>query len=416
MPTKITKDLVQRLQPGQRVSDHELKGLMARCRDNGTVTFVFNYRDAGGAQRSDALGKFPDLTVDQARTAAKILIGKKATGVGEARPLGARQPARPGIATPSSSGGDFEQELEAFFTRHVRKKNNSAVQIEGIFARLVTPTFAGKRMGEIRRAEVIALLDHIEDNSGPVMADRTLAHLRKFLNWYAIRDEAFHSPIVKGMARSEANPRDRFLTEQELRDLWRALDREDPRSRFPALVRCLLLTGQRRSEVAGMHRRQIDGDTWNIAKEDYKTEIAQTVPLSTAVQAIIGKCGRSSGYLFSADGKAPFSGFSKCLYRLVKNINALRKAEGRGAMPHWTLHDLRRTARTYMPRAGVTPDTAERVLGHVITGVRGVYDQHDYLEEKRRALEALAELILGIVTPTDGKVVRLPRAVRRSAR
>jgi integrase len=95
----------------------------------------------------------------------------------------------------------------------------------------------------------------------------------------------------------------------------------------------------------------------------------------------------------------PFSGFSKAKRALDDAIAGLRSKEKRNPMPPWVLHDLRRTARSLMSRAGVASDIAERVLGHVIPGVRGVYDRHEYLAEKRDALEQLARLVAQILDP-----------------
>jgi integrase len=122
--------------------------------------------------------------------------------------------------------------------------------------------------------------------------------------------------------------------------------------------------------------------------------------------------GAEGEYLFSdyQGGSRPFSGFSRSLERLNRNINAIRKAEGRKPIAHWSYHDLRRTARTLMSRAGVSTDTAERVLGHVLGGMREVYDRHSYLEEKREALERLAALVGEIISPTPaGKVVKFAK-------
>jgi integrase len=144
----------------------------------------------------------------------------------------------------------------------------------------------------------------------------------------------------------------------------------------------------------------IDGDVWTIAAEGHKTGDRagdKVVPLTPAVLLLMGK-PRRKGFVFSTTGGSEaFSGYNKAKRALDAKIAEMRKAAGHKPMPHWVLHDLRRTARSLMSRAGVSSDIAERVVGHVIPGVRGVYDRHAYLAEKREALERLAALVGGIV-------------------
>ncbi len=138
------------------------------------------------------------------------------------------------------------------------------------------------------------------------------------------------------------------------------------------------------------------------------------MPLTKQARALIGAKPEgvkgNAWFVFSStDGKKPFSGFSKAKRELDAEIAKIRKAEGREKMPRWTLHDLRRTARSLMSRAKVSTDHAERVIGHVIGGVRETYDRHEYLDEKRDALEKLAGLVELILKPPVGNVVTLER-------
>src|SRR5262249_529633 len=219
--------------------------------------------------------------------------------------------------------------------------------------------------------------------------------------------------IVRGMARTKPaeRARKRMLSDEELRDLWQALDTADVPACYPSYVRTLLLTAQRRDEVARMNWSEIEGSIWIIPAERYKTGIENVVPFTDTVSQLLGK--RRVGFVFSTtSGKLPFSGFSKAKHALDKTIAVLRRAEKRKPIEHWTLHDLRRTARSLMSRAGVSADIAERVLGHKIAGVRGVYDRHEYVAEKREALEGLAALVQRILRPPAGNVAAFPRAVK----
>jgi len=210
------------------------------------------------------------------------------------------------------------------------------------------------------------------------------------------------------MARTKGKDRarDRVLSDEEMRDLWAALDQAKVPPCYPPFIRALLLTGQRRNEVARSDWREISAGIWTIPATRYKTKLEHVVPLTDAVLALLGE-PKAKGFVFSNDGGGhPLAGFGKPKAALDRKIDEIRKARGLESMPAWRLHDLRRTARSLMSRAGVSADVAERVLGHVIAGVRGVYDRHGYEAEKRDALERLAALVERIVNP-GATVVRL---------
>jgi len=151
-----------------------------------------------------------------------------------------------------------------------------------------------------------------------------------------------------------------------------------------------------------MRRNEVLGDDWVIPQERYKTGLELVIPLSPAARDVLAaapKIGKS-GFVFTTDGAHPISGFSKFKRAFDDKVLAeLRKQDPEPTLPRWTLHDLRRTARSLMSRAGVASDHAERCLGHVIGGVRCTYDRHAYYDEKKRAFEALAALIERIVNP-----------------
>lgn len=156
-----------------------------------------------------------------------------------------------------------------------------------------------------------------------------------------------------------------------------------------------------------MRRSEVAGHDWIIPQERYKTGLELVIPLSAAAQAVLAavpKIGKS-GLVFTTDGKRPLGGFSKFKRAFdAKVLAELRKQHAEGELPRWTLHDLRRTARSLMSRAGAPSDHAERCLGHVLPGIRGTYDRHAYLTEKCRAFEALAALIERIVKPADNVI------------
>jgi integrase len=238
---------------------------------------------------------------------------------------------------------------------------------------------------------VTALLDAVEEQRSMALADHVLAVICKMFNWHAARDERFHSPLVRGMARTSftARARDRILSDAELASLWNALERTS--YPFGPFIKLLLLTAQRRDEVAQMRWSEIEGDLWTMPKERYKSGRANAVPLTPAVLGILSGIPRTGEFVFTTTGRTPISGFSKAKA-------AIDRVSG---VTGWRLHDLRRTARSLMSRTGVSSDIAERVLGHTIPGVAGVYDRHSYVPEKSEALEKLSQAIAKIV---DGRL------------
>jgi integrase len=389
------------------------RGFGVRVTAGGSKAFVLNYRVAG-RERRFTIGEWKDAgggwsVVDAAKHARSL---RKKIDRGE-DPLQERELAN----APAVTGKTVSDVIDAHVASHVIKLR-SAKTVERTFERLVKPRLGALGIYELRRSHIMDALDKIADENGLVMADRTLSCLRKALNWYAVRDDEFNSPIVRGMARTK--PREsagtRILGDDEIRDVWTALDGVS--APFPALVRVLLLTPQRRSEVGGMRWDEIeerkDGDLWTLPSARNKTKVDHVAPITKAVRAIIGdKPTKGGPFVFSTtNGKQSFSGFSKGKKALDERIAELRDQTERKPMPHWTLHDLRRTARSLMSRAGVTSDVAERCLGHVIGGVRGTYDRHSYETEKRDALDRLAALVERILHPAPANVVQLREAVQ----
>ncbi len=398
MRDKISKRTVDQLRPGQSLADTEVRGFRARCLPSGMVTYEFRYRDDKGYRKFISIGGHGSITADQARNLAKKRSGEVADN---------RDPAGERKTQEAITANTVNAVLDNYIRRVVRAPGGelrSADAIESAFDRLVRPSLGDKSIYELRRSDISGMLDKVQDENGPVMANRTLAYLRTAFNWQVTRDDDFVSPIAKKMARGDESKRERVLTDDEIRDLFTALNElkagEDVPSCYSRYVRAVLLSGQRRSAVSMASRDEIHGKNWIIPasrmkrSRDHRNK-DHVVPISAALAVLFGN---GKGYLFSSDGgKTPFSGYSKAKATLDRKIAAIRKRAGRKPMPAWTLHDLRRTARSIMSRPPTTPDIAERVIGHVLGGVRGVYDRYEYADEKRAALEALGRHIDGAV-------------------
>jgi integrase len=408
MRQKITKSAVDDLQPGQIIADSNPIGFVARKLPSGAITYGFRWRDKErGRQRWLGLGMHGELTPDQARRKALKVAAEVRDG-GE--PVSAAATA---AKRRAAAGHTLDSLLDNFVARHVRPNLRSAEEIERAFRVYVRPRLGHKSIYDLRRRDIVELLDSVEDNNGPVMCDRVLAHLRKAFNWQASRDDEFTPPVVKGMARTKPKDRarSRILDDQEIRDLWTALDSLDRQAPacFPAFVRALLLSGQRLRMVSQMTVGEINGRNWTIPAIRNKGKVDHLVPLTDTLIELF-KTERKSGYVFSSDrdGKRSFSGFSKAKVALDRKLTAIRKQHGRPAMKAWSYHDLRRSCRSLLSRT-TSSDIAERVLGHVIPGVRGVYDRHEYRDEKLTALEKLDALVQRILKPS-ARVVHFSKA------
>ena len=271
----------------------------------------------------------------------------------------------------------------------------TATQRESILQRLVYPAIGKWPIEELRRSEIVRMLDRIEDKSGARTADVTLSIIRRIFHWHARRSDTFRSPIIPGMMRhsTTVHARARVLDDDEIRALWRATEKPTP---YHALIRFLLLTGCRRSEATGLTWDELADSVWTLPARRNKTGRELTRPLSSAVQALLDAQPRIAGcpFVFS-HGRSPLAGLS----RSKRNLDAASGVAGR------RVHDLRRSARTLMARAGVSVEIAERALGHLVGGVIAVYDRHRYVDEKRTAYEALSALIERIVHPHADVVV-----------
>jgi integrase len=248
-------------------------------------------------------------------------------------------------------------------------------------------------VADIKRGQYTRVLDYIADHTGPVRADRCLSALRTLLSWHSARSD-FISPLVRGGRRTSIaeRARSRVLTDDELRAVWLAAEQD--KSPFGAFVRFVLLTATRRSEAGGLRRRSEispDGRTWVIPAARYKSGKDTLIPLSAAAQAIVTAMPVLAGgdFVFSVDGSRPLGGFD----------DRKKEFDAAAGVRDYVLHDLRRTSRTLLSRAGIAADVAEMCLGHALGGIRSTYDRHAYEAEKRHAFEALAAQIEQIVRP-----------------
>jgi integrase len=390
----LTDIAVRRLKPSstrQEIPDTGCRGLYLIVQPSGARGFAVRYRLTGISRK---LTLPPGISLAGARKLAADAMFEVAQGRDPAAAKRAAQQTRAGRDTFQAIAMEY---LRREGLRPEEKQLRSLKWREQVLRRHVYPALGDRPITEIRRSEIVRLLDKVEEGSGATMADRTLAIVRLIMNWHATRSDDFRSPIVRGMTRvsAEERARARILSDDELRAVWKTAAQRQ--SLFDYLVQFLLLTAARKNEAARMTWAELSGaGEWVLPAKRNKTKAELVRPLSTAAQDVLAALPRIAGsaFVFTADGGRALGGFTR----------RKQQFDARCGVSNWTVHDLRRSARSLLSRAGIGADIAERCLGHTIGGVRGVYDRHQYREEMRHAYEAVAGLMEHIINPKPNVV------------
>jgi integrase len=386
MPRKrLTKEGIAKLKPPPKgqIDYHDAwcPGLILRVNYGGRKTWLARHFVKRPGKPSmpttHKLGGYPAFSLDDAREKARAFLV---------------DPAKAQAAT-----GSFKEVAENFLVRHVKaNKLRTGRDYERILNKLVVPHWQDRPFRDIRRSDVTALLDRIEDENGSRQAGVVLAIVSKLFNWYAARSDDYSSPVVRGMRSHGPHKRDRWLDDDEIRAGWAACG---DLGTFGAFVRVLLVTAQRRGKVAAMRWQDIMDGVWHIRREVREKGAPERLLLPQLVRDVIEAQPRLAGTAYV------FAGMTGGLFTSVH----LRKRELDTKMPEgtapWVLHDLRRTARKLMTRAGVRVDVAEMALGHAFGGVRAHYDDpREYQQQIDAAVQAVADQIERII---GGNVVSL---------
>jgi integrase len=404
---KLTEKAIGDLEcpPGRKdmlVFDDSLPGLAVRVSAKGK-TFLAQYT-LDGTRRRVPIGRWGAVTLESARSAAKGILGDVAKGNDVASDrAAARKKKAEEAAAAKMTLEKLIQEWESLGLGNARKSHrvNAPRAIRNAFAKeLKEPA------STLPRRRAVEVLDAIVESGRPTMAARTLAYGRACYSWGKKRGKVDANPFA-GLPISTASvSRDRVLSNFEVSVIWKAA----PRLGWPfgPLFQILLLSVQRRDEVAGMRWSELSADLtiWTIPKERAKNRRSHIVHLAPAAVALLEKAPRflikedgeekQSDFVFTTTGKTPASGISKAKARLEEKAAELWK--GAEPMPHWQLHDFRRTAVTWLAGAGVPPHVCDRLLNHVtgsIQGVAAVYQRQEFLAERKAALEKWAEHVAG---------------------
>ena len=360
--------------------DNKVTGLRLRVGTSGKKTWILRAR-AGEKVINRKLGTYPAMGLSKAREAAeKALEAIAADGTTD--------------ALDRTFGAVAQAWLEK---KRADKRRNKSVELQARRLELhVLPKWRERKIAEIKRGDVRDLIDGIE---GDILPNRVLTVVRTIFRYALSRDWVDASP-AEGIAKpKEETERDRYLEMDEVKRVWDASGLLG--YPFGPYVRALLLTGQRRTEVASMRWQDVDleAGTWILKAADTKGERAHLVPLSSPMVELLKALPRiGEEYAFTSDGETHISGFAKGKARLDTFV-----AAGGEQLAAWTLHDLRRTASSHMARLGIAKDIRARVLNHAVQGVtERHYTPYDFQAEKRSALDRWAAEVMRAVAGKDG--------------
>lgn len=353
--------------------DQKVTGLGLRVSPSGTKTWICMFRVPGDPRkRRMTLGRYPAISLADARTQAREML------------LAASRGDDPGEEKQQLLGAPAFAELASeYIEKHAKKNKRSWKEDERILGRDVLPVLGSRKVHEVKRRDVIRLLDAIVDRGAPIQANRTLALVRKIFNWAISRDIVETNPCLQVKAPRKENQRDRVLKEDELRAVWRAFDKLG--APMGQMFKLRLLTAQRGGEVASMAWTDVDlaGGWWTIPAERAKNGRSHRVPLSKPARDILAARQPSRG-------EWVFPSPTRTGQYIQSPQKAAQRARTLSGVEDFVLHDLRRTAASYMTSLGVPRLVVSKILNHAEQGVTHVYDRHAYDAEKREALDLWA--------------------------
>jgi integrase len=374
------------------VPDSGCRGLYLNVYPTGRKSYSVRYRFAG-ATRNLTLDGFPPLAL--ARKAATDALAEVDQG---------RDPAAAKLAAKTTAAqresDTVERLADAFIEKHAKRhtRPNSIRATEAAFRNIIKPAWGKRTVHEIARRDVIELLDGVAADR-PILANRTRATLSRFFGWLCERGIIAASPCVGVKAPSAETARDRVLDDTELRRLWLASDAVGGKA--GAYVKLLILTGQRRSEIAHLRWGEVDGDVLALPAERMKGKQAHVVPLSSQAAAIIAAQPKVDDFVLGG-------------WRWAGNSHHVKRAldAHMGKTPKWVVHDIRRSVASGMAKIGVQVPVIEKILAHrsgTFRGIVGTYQRHSFLPEMAAALQKWGDHIERLVGGKPAKVVKLRR-------
>ena len=353
--------------------DSGCPGFGVKITPKGRKVFIVLYRagGAGSRLRKYTIGPYGRVTLHQARTAALRIFAARTEG---RDPAAEKQQARRRLVVDR-----VEDLVEHFITEHV-SKIRSAREISRLLRREVIPSWGAHSVHDIGKRQVIELVTEVAARGTPSAANKLLKMIKAFFGWCVGRAILDVSPANGLTAPAREKARDRVLGDDELARVLLAARRIG--YPYGGIVELLALTGQRREEVAQLTWDEVDiaHCTWELPASRTKNGKSHIVHLSKVAIAVLNRTPTVGNFVFAFSGAKPFQSFSA----------AKRELDKLSEVSDWRLHDLRRTCVSGMARLGVAPHVADKVLNHqagTISGVAAVYQRHEFLGERKDALE-----------------------------
>jgi integrase len=353
--------------------DPSLPGFGVKVTPTGRKVFLVLYRTggAGSKLRKYTIGPYGRVTLHQARLAAQKVFAARLEG---RDPAGEKREAKRRVVADR-----VEDLLETFISQHL-SQNRSGGEIARLLRRELGKAWRSRSIHEISKRDVVEVVAAIEQRGAPIAANKTLKSIKTFLRWCVGRAILDQSPAEGVPLPAKEVARDRVLNDQELAQVILAARKIG--GAYGGIVELLALTGQRREEVAQLTWEELDLEQrlWTLPKSRTKNGKSHVIHLSEQSMAVLECTERRGSIVFSRGGTKPFQEFS----RAKPQLDQLSGVTG------WRLHDLRRTCVSGMARLGIAPHVADKILNHqsgTISGVAAVYQRHEFLAERKEALE-----------------------------
>lgn len=386
----------------------EGQGFCIRVFASGEKAWYYIYT-FDGRKRFMRLGNggYPDVSLATAREKFEIAKVKVKNGID---PLSEQDQAKiERDRTPFVA--DFVTE---YVNRYAKEHNRGWKEIERALKAEVVPKWGKRKITDIKRRDLVLILDEIAERGAPVMANRVLAYTRKMFSFAVQRDVLEVNPFMGMLRPAKETGRERVLSSAEIRMLWANLETAKMSDTVRRVLKLILVTAQRPGEVVGMHRDEIEGNWWTIPAARSKNKQAHRIYLTPLALELIGD---KDGFVFQSPANPNKAYEVQTITHSIKDNLPHRpesKVEDRLQVGHFTPHDLRRTAATCMAEMGVAGDIIDRVQNHITRqkqGVGHIYNRYSYDREKQEALEAWERKLRSIVTgeTKGGKVVTFRR-------
>lgn len=421
---------------GKKYYKREDSGLTIRVLPTGVKTFLFVYT-FDGRRRELNLGSYPDKSLADARTdysAAYSILHDKAN------PRDPQEERNQKHDTARQKREEYRLAFSVtdliaeYIAKHAKPTKRSWYEDERILNKDALPVWGNRKASDIKKRDVVLLLESIIDRGSPSSANNNFKIIRKMFNFAVQRDIIEHSPCDGVVMPAPLNRGDRVLSETEIKALWNKLDTCQASTSIRSAIRLILVTGQRPGEVIGMHTDEIEGKWWTIPAERSKNKRAHRVYLTGTALDLIGELTafdpktetmKPKGFIFPCTNLKKTQAMARLSISQVVSRNLavpvlindkpVFDADGKPVTENklgvadFTPHDLRRTAATLMSQIGFMDEIIDAVLNHTKQGIIRTYNLNRYDKEKQQALEAWERKLKGIITATESKVIPIKR-------